>query len=79
MKTSEFDIKHPYQATITRSERITDENTDEVRHIVLNVADATFHYIEGQSIGVLVPGPHAYGNENHFRLYSIRKQSYLCS
>ncbi|MBT5874309.1 MAG: oxidoreductase [Candidatus Latescibacteria bacterium] len=71
MKTSEFDIKHPYQATITRSERITDENTDEVRHIVLNVADATFHYIEGQSIGVLVPGPHAYGNENHFRLYSI--------
>lgn len=71
MKLTEYDISHPYRATVVKTERITDENTDEVRHIVLNIADATFHYVEGQSIGVLVPGPHPFGNENHFRLYSI--------
>ncbi|MCB1121413.1 MAG: oxidoreductase [Verrucomicrobiae bacterium] len=71
MKLTEYDISHPYKATVVKSERITDPSTDEVRHITLNIADATFHYLEGQSIGVLVPGPHPFGNENHFRLYSI--------
>jgi ferredoxin--NADP+ reductase len=71
MKLTEYDISHPYKATIVKSERITDEDTDEVRHIVLSIADATFHFIEGQSVGVLVPGPHQFGNEYHMRLYSI--------
>lgn len=71
MKLTEYDISHPYKANIVKSERITDENTDEVRHIVLSIADATFHFIEGQSVGVLVPGPHQFGNEHHMRLYSI--------
>jgi len=71
MKLTEYDISHPYLAKVMSSERITDQSTDEVRHIVLSVADATFHFLEGQSIGVLVPGPHAFGNENHLRLYSI--------
>jgi len=71
MKLTEYDISHPYQATIVKSERLTDIKTDEVRHIVLSIADATFHHIEGQSIGVLVPGPHQFGNEHHMRLYSI--------
>lgn len=71
MKLTEYDISHPYKATVVRSERITPESTDEVRHIVLSIPDATFHHLEGQSIGVLVPGPHAFGNEHHMRLYSI--------
>ena len=71
MKLTEYDISHPYTATVVKSERITDESTDEVRHIVLSISDATFHFVEGQSIGVLVPGPHAFGNEYHLRLYSI--------
>lgn len=71
MKLTEYDISHPYKATVVKSERITDPSTDEVRHIVLSIADATFHFVEGQSIGVLVPGPHEFGNEYHMRLYSI--------
>ena len=71
MKLTEYDISHPYKAKVVKSERITDESTDEVRHIILNVSDATFHHFEGQSIGVLVPGPHEFGNEYHMRLYSI--------
>lgn len=71
MNLTEYDITHPYKATVVSTQRITDEKTDEVRHITLNVADATFHHLEGQSIGVLVPGPHPFGNDNHLRLYSI--------
>lgn len=71
MNLTEYDISHPYQATIVKSERITDESTDEVRHIILNVSDATFQHLEGQSVGVLVPGPHEFGNPYHMRLYSI--------
>ena len=71
MKLTEYDISHPYKATVVKSERITDPSTDEVRHIVLSISDATFHFVEGQSIGVLVPGPHQFGNEYHMRLYSI--------
>ena len=71
MRLTEYDISHPYQATVVKSERITSEDTDEVRHIIINISDATFHHFEGQSVGVLVPGPHAFGNEHHLRLYSI--------
>lgn len=71
MNLTEYDISHPYTAKVVRSSRITPENTDEVRHIVLSIDSATFNYLEGQSIGVLVPGPHSFGNDQHFRLYSI--------
>lgn len=71
MKLTEYDISHPYTAVVAANERITPESTDEVRHITINISDATFNYIEGQSIGVLVPGPHDFGNEHHLRLYSI--------
>ena len=71
MNLTEYDISHPYTATVVRSTRITPEDTAEVRHIVLNIDSATFNYLEGQSLGVLVPGPHTFGNEHHLRLYSI--------
>lgn len=71
MKLTEYDISNPYRASVVSSKRITGDETDEIRHIVLNVADATFHYTEGQSIGVLISAPQAFGNKDHFRLYSI--------
>ena len=71
MNLTEYDISHPYTAVVASTERITPEDTDEVRHIVLNISNATFNYLEGQSIGVMVPGPHPYGNQEHMRLYSI--------
>ncbi len=30
MKLTEYDISHPYKATIVKSDRITDEDTDRV-------------------------------------------------
>lgn len=71
MKLSEYDINQTYAATVLDSVRITDRNTVEVRHIALRIQEPTFHYLEGQSIAVLVPGPHVFGNPLHVRLYSI--------
>ena len=59
------------EAVLTASTRITPANTDEVRHLVLHVSDPAFRYVEGQSIGVVVPGPHAFGNKFHMRRYSV--------
>ncbi len=58
-------------AILKSSDRITPENTDEVRRLVLQIDDPAFRYAAGQSIGVLVPGPHEFGNESHHRRYSI--------
>jgi ferredoxin--NADP+ reductase len=59
------------EAVLTASARITPANTDEVRHLVLHISDPAFRYVEGQSIGVVVPGPHAFGNKFHMRRYSV--------
>lgn len=72
MNLREYDISHPYSATLLASERITPDNADvEVRHLVLAVPEHDFTYTEGQSIGVLAPGPTQFGESYHLRLYSI--------
>ncbi len=59
------------EALIQESRRVTPDLTDEVRHLTLQVQDPVFQFVEGQSIGVLVPGPHPFGNPFHLRRYSI--------
>jgi len=59
------------EAFIKESRRITPENADEVRHLIVQVRDPAFQFVEGQSIGVIVPGPHPFGNPYHLRRYSI--------
>jgi ferredoxin--NADP+ reductase len=72
MRLSDYDVNKPYTTTLVSSERITPVNWEaEVRHLVLRLPDAPFEYVEGQSIGVLAPGPHEFGNAHHLRLYSI--------
>src|SRR5215472_13393044 len=72
MNLSEYDISNPYTATLVTSERITPaDSSAEVRHLVFQLPESDFDYVEGQSIGVLAPGPHEFGNAHHLRLYSI--------
>ena len=68
---NDYDISNTWEATIRSSERITPENTDEVRNLVLSIDSPGFEYKDGQSVGVLIPGPHEFGNQQHLRLYSI--------
>lgn len=58
-------------AVIQSSTRITPDTAEEVRHLTLAVQDPAFQFVEGQSIGVVVPGPHPFGNAHHLRRYSI--------
>lgn len=59
------------EAIVQFSCRVTPEDTDEVRQIVLHINEPSFYFLEGQNIGVLVPGPHDFGNQTHHRYYTI--------
>ncbi len=59
------------EAVVQETKRITPMNRDEVRRIRLQVEDPAFRFVEGQTIGVVVPGPHDFGNKYHMRRYSI--------
>ncbi len=71
MKLDDYDKQRRYEAKVVSSERITAEASDaEIREIVLEI-EGDFRFAIGQSIGVITPGPHALGHDEHFRLYSI--------
>ena len=67
----DFDTSNKQMATVIESQRITPENCPEVRSIKLQLSDAKFSWHEGQNIGIIVPGPHDFGHQQHFRLYTI--------
>lgn len=71
-RLEDYDIEKQYKAKVKESTRITpEESEEEVRDIFLEV-DAKDHKFEiGQNIGVLIPGPHEFGHDTHFRLYTI--------
>jgi ferredoxin--NADP+ reductase len=72
MQLTDYDTTHSLRATVVNSTRITPDDSDtELRHIDLAVDDPKFTYEVGQSIGVLVPGPHEPGRTEYLRLYSI--------
>jgi ferredoxin--NADP+ reductase len=77
MSEFEFEpgVSNTTQALVRASQRITPATTDEVRQIQLHIDEPSFYFLEGQSVGVLSPGPHPYGNKLHHRYYTIAKAS----
>lgn len=73
MSDIEFEqgVNETIEAVVQASTRITPESSAEVRQIVLRINEPAFYFLEGQSIGVLVPGPHPFGNKSHHRYYTI--------
>lgn len=71
MSEAPADLGPTTQAFIKDSRRITPDGAEEVRHITLQIVDPAFQFVEGQSIGVVVAGPHPFGNPYHVRRYSI--------
>ncbi len=72
MKLDDYNKQERYSATVISSERITPEESDaEIREIMLEVDHKDFAFHVGQSIGVITPGPHDLGHDEHFRLYSV--------
>ena len=67
-----YSIARPVTATVTGNYRLTAEDaSSDIRHIVLDFGRSAFPVLEGQSLGVLVPGADAKGRPHHMRLYSI--------
>ena len=71
-RLEDYDTKPQFQATIVSSQRITPEDYEvEVRELTLDIQEPHFEFQLGQSIGVLAPGAKEFGQEVHFRLYSV--------
>jgi benzoyl-CoA 2,3-epoxidase subunit A len=63
---------NPVNATVVGNMCLTGEGASaDVRHIVLDFGDASFPVLEGQSIGILLPGLDATGQRHQVRLYSV--------
>ena len=76
MRLKDYDTTRQMSASVVSSTRITPDDSDtELRHIDLAVDDIDFTYQVGQSVGVLVPGPHEFGQKEYLRLYSIAGSS----
>jgi benzoyl-CoA 2,3-dioxygenase component A len=67
-----YTLARPAIATVAGNYRLTaaDASSD-IRHIVLDFGKTAFPVLEGQSLGVLVPGTDASGKPHHMRLYSV--------
>ena len=62
----------PLVATVQGNFRITAANAEsDIRHIVLGFGEQQLPVLEGQSIGIVVPGARADGKPHDIRLYSI--------
>lgn len=71
-KLAEYTRTTRCKARVVASERISPEKSEaEVRELVLEVDRGDFPYLVGQSVGVMAPGNPAFGEQEHFRLYSI--------
>lgn len=68
---TEYDTLRQYNATIKKTKRLTPEDSDEVRELVVQVADPAFACTVNQSFGVLVETDNTFGNAFHHRLYSV--------
>lgn len=68
---ADYPTETTYQAVVKSSKRLTPMGTDEVREIILEVKDPSFHCKVDQSFGVLVKSSGEFGNAFHHRLYSV--------
>jgi ferredoxin--NADP+ reductase len=71
-RLEDYDTDERFSATVKENTRLTpDDYADEVRNLVLEVDKPDFTFRAGQSIGLIVPGPHELGQKEHFRLYTV--------
>jgi benzoyl-CoA 2,3-dioxygenase component A len=67
-----FGRKQPAEATVTGNFRLTAENASaDIRHIILDFGATAFPVLEGQSIGIVLPGTDENGRPHKMRLFSV--------
>jgi len=70
-RLADFNINQQFKAVVQSSRRLTPQDTEEIREIILEVQDPSFMCNVNQSFGVLIKQQGAFGNPYHHRLYSI--------
>jgi len=72
MRLADYPIEPRYPATLVSSERLTDVTAaEEVRELIIEIDEGKPQYVVGQTVGVLIEGPHEFGQKYHHRLYSV--------
>lgn len=72
VRLQDYDITTSFQASVVQSELVTPaDSSEEVRALTLDIAADSFDAQAGQCIGVLAPSRAEFGQEHHFRLYSL--------
>ncbi|MBF0351087.1 MAG: ferredoxin-NADP reductase [SAR324 cluster bacterium] len=67
-----YDISKTITGVIKKNEVIaTAKNGEEARNLILEIPGEDSAFDAGANFGVLVPGPHEFGNPYHFRLYGV--------
>jgi ferredoxin--NADP+ reductase len=62
----------PWKATVVANTRLTGKDSaDDIRHILINIQGSGMEVLEGQSIGLVMPGIDETGKNHRVRLYSI--------
>lgn len=75
-RLEDYDTDERFSATVKKTTLLTPEGyDDEVRNLVLEVDRKDLAFRPGQSVGVIVPGPHQFGQSEHFRLYTVANSS----
>ncbi len=67
----DYNTDNRYQAKVKKTERLTPQDTEEVREIQLEVLQPDFDCEVDQSFGVLVRTNGEFGKSYHHRLYSV--------
>ena len=64
--------KSPAEATVAGNFRLTaDGASSDVRHVILDFGATSFPVLEGQSIGIVLPGADENGRPHKMRLFSV--------
>lgn len=71
MRQQQQELGPVSEAIVIDSTRVSRADVDEVRRLRLRVVDPAFRVAGGQTIGVIVPGPHPFGNPYYLRRYSV--------
>jgi ferredoxin--NADP+ reductase len=71
MRLQDYDTTTQFTATVASTVRMTPATTDEVREIQVDIPAPGFRAEAGQSVGVLAPGRREFGQQHHFRLYTV--------
>ncbi|TVS19073.1 MAG: hypothetical protein EA417_01430 [Gammaproteobacteria bacterium] len=72
MKLEDLELGPHFRARLVGNEALTPpEARAEVRELTLELSEDGFTFSIGQSVAVLLAGPHDFGQSHHVRLYSI--------